>query len=40
MEPMLWPASLVVIALCGGIFYVLRQRERQAKLREILADDE
>jgi len=39
MEPMLWPASLVVIALCGGVFHILKQRERRAKLREILDDE-
>ncbi len=39
-EPMLWPASLVVVGICSGVFFALRHRERKAKLREIQKDYE
>lgn len=35
MEVMVWPASVVVLLLCGGAFHFLRLRERAAKIREI-----
>ncbi|NJK79220.1 MAG: hypothetical protein HC893_05100 [Chloroflexaceae bacterium] len=35
IEPMLWPASVVLIGLCYAILHVLSQRERAAKIREV-----